>query len=236
MQAACSAPSSAGPSGRSGEPGPTRSTAGESVPYGIYVGAQVSGECNAYTNSGGFRSLNFDTSFQRIVFVKPTSTGQPGPYGGIYQAGSGVTIGLPGISILGEGKIDSFDLCPDYDEAGEHPSHLTDGPYPFRPAIYIYPDEPNEIPNVPLVGTPGPLGGGTSVVIFSIGSAESSGPIMQWEGGVGGYALGGSLEPVQAPFAVTWEQLMLGEEFSVAIITGEEGETWNWTMRFSPAG
>ena len=242
LLSACSASSSSQPGGTEGARGsnaPQQSKASaqnESVPYGIYVGARVTGQCSAYHNSGGFRSMDFDAEFQKIVFVKPTATGQPGPYGGIYKADSAVRIGLPGIGLLGKGKIGGYAFCPDYDEAGEHPCHLTAGPHPFQPTISIYPDEPSTYPDVPLVGTHGPLGGGTSIIVFSIGAADEGGPIMQWEGDVGGYALGGALEPTSAPFPVTWDQLILGEGFSIDIITGDEWETWNWTMRFVPQG
>jgi hypothetical protein len=207
----------------------------ESVPYGIYVGANVTGHCSAYKNSGGFESLTFDTEFHQIVFTRPTTADLPGPFGGIHTANSPIEVGMAGYGLIGKGELGAFTLCPDYD-ADDHsyPSRVTSGPNPFEPSISLMPADPDVFPNVPLVGTPGPLGGGTSIILFSIGATSDLGPIMEWEGGVGGYALGGALEPVQAPFPVTWDQLMLGEEFSIDIITGDEGETWNWTMRFVP--
>jgi hypothetical protein len=211
------------------------STPDESVPYGIYVGANVTGHCGIYTNSGGFESLTFDTEFHHIVFTRPSTTGLPGPFGGLHTAGTDLNVGMAGISPVGKGALGDFTLCPTYEtEDTSYPNYVTSGPRPFEPSISLMTADPDVFPNVPLVGTPGPLGGGTSIILFSLISAGDMQPIMEWEGEMGASALGGAGDTVQAPFPVTWDQLMLGEEFSVDIITGDEGETWNWTMRFVP--
>jgi hypothetical protein len=207
----------------------------ESVPYGIYVGATVKGDCGPYTNSGGIERLMFDAEFHGVVFSRPTETGLPGPMGGLHSANSPLVVGFAGVSIFGKGKLGDFTLCPMYEtEEDSYPSRVTNGPNPFEPSISLVAMDPDVFPNVPLVGTPGPLGGGTSIILFSLGSTADMGPILAWDGKIGTNSLGGAGGSPQAPFPVTWDQLMLGQEFTVDVITGDEGETWNWTMRFMP--
>jgi hypothetical protein len=74
-----------------------------SVPYDIYVGANVQGTCGPTTNSGGFSSLTFDSAIRGIRFSPPTETGLPGPAGGISQQG-GVPIGVPGMGLLARAR------------------------------------------------------------------------------------------------------------------------------------
>jgi hypothetical protein len=207
----------------------------ESVPYGIYVGARVQGKCGPYTNSGSFQSMTFDSEFHHVIFYRPSETELPGPMGGMQSANSPMTVGMAGVSIDGKGQLGDYSFCPMYEtEEDAYDCTVVEGPRPFVPAIQLMPMEPDMFPNVPLVGTPGPLGGGTSIILFSLDSAATSDPIMKWDGKIGVNLLGGASDPVQAPFPVTWDQLMMNEGFSVDIITGDEGETWEWTMRFIP--
>jgi hypothetical protein len=205
--------------------------ASSSPAYDIYVGANVSGNCGPTTNSGGFASLTFDSAIRGIHFTAPSEHGLLGPFGGISQGG--MPIGVPGVGLLGEGELGAFVFCPMYEGDEAHPCTVTEGPLPFEPSLSLGVSE-GGVPVVPLVGTPGPLGGGEALLIYSIGAAADLSPIMIWDCEMGTGALGGSLEPVQIAFSTSWDQLMLGEEFSIDAISGDEGETWEWTIRLVP--
>jgi hypothetical protein len=200
--------------------------------YDIYVGANVTGRCGPTTNSGGFASLTFDSVIHGIRFSPPSETGLPGPFGGISQEG-GIPIGAPGIGLLGEGELGAFAFCPMYEGEEAHPCTVTDGPSPFEPSLSIGFSE-GGIPVEPLVGTPVPSGGGEALLVYSIGATSDLSPIMRWECVMGIGALGGSVQPVQVAFSTSWDRLMLGEEYSLGAISGDEGETWEWTIRLVP--
>jgi hypothetical protein len=112
---------------------------------------------------------------------------------------------------------------------------VTEGPSPFEPSLRIGAGE-SGVPAVPLVGTPVPSAGGEALLIYSIGSTSDLSPIMVWDCEIGTGALGGSLSPAQAAFSTSWDRLMQGEAFSLdAISSQDEGEVWEWTIRFVPA-
>jgi hypothetical protein len=201
--------------------------------YDIYVGANVTGRCGPTTNSGGFASFTFDSVIRGIRFSPPSETGLPGPFGGISQQG-GIPIGAPGIGLLGEGELGAFSFCPMYEGDEAHPCTVTEGPSPFEPSLSLGMSE-GGIPVEPLVGTPVPSGGGEAVLVYSIGATSDLSPIMVWDCEMGTGAIGGSLQPVQVAFSTSWDRLMLGEEFSLGAISGDEGETWEWTIRLVPS-
>lgn len=58
--------------------------------------------------------------------------------------------------------------------------------------------------------------------------------MLRWDSEIGLGALGGAVEPLQVAFSTAWDRLMLGEEFEPGAISGDEGETWEWTIRFVP--
>ncbi len=205
----------------------------ESVPYGIYVGSNVSGHCDPYKNNGGIEKMTFDSVFHKIVFVRPGAKTAITQYGGMYIAGGDGNFPMIGIGILGEGELGDFTLCPQYEDDEGCACHVTNGPNPFEPSLSLMPYE-DDIPVVPLVGTPPPSTLGTAILHFMIGGTKDLGPILEWAGCVGSGALGGSLEPVDVYFVVTWDQLLAGEEFAEGAITGDEGETWDWSIRFMP--
>jgi hypothetical protein len=205
------------------------------VQYGVYVGANVTGHCDPYANSGGFESMTFDSVFNNVVFVQPNSgaAGAVGTYGGIYKADVAGSVPMVGIGITGEGKIGDFTLCPQYEEEEGCGCHVTNGPHPFEPVLSLLPAEPDYMPNT-LLGTEEPYKLGVAILHYSIGATKDLGPIMEWAGCVGSGALGGSLEPVDVTFVVSWDQLMMGEEFASGAVTGGERETWEWSIRFMP--
>lgn len=221
--------------GVSGQPPASLLPGGQTaVAYNIYVGGNVRGNCGPMTNSGGFASMTFDTAFQGIHFTAPSSTGLPGPFGAIYQEAE-IPFGIPGLGLLGEGELGAFTFCPMYEGDEAHPCSVIQGPHPFEPSLAItMAEEMGDIPLVPLVGTPPPSGGGEALLLFSIGATSDLGPILEWECEMGTGALGGSLSPAQVVFPVSWEQLMQGEEFSVDLLAGDEGEAWEMTMRLVP--
>ncbi len=201
--------------------------------YDIYVGANATGNCGPFTNSGGFASLTFDSVVRGVRFTPPSEEGLPGPYGGISQEGA-LPIPVPGMGLLGEGELGAFTFCPMYEGPDMvHPCTVTAGPSPFEPSLSIGFGE-GGVPVVPLAGTPVPSGGGEAVLVYSIGATSDLSPIMTWECVMGIGALGGSLQPVQVAFSTSWDRLMLGEEFSLGAIQEDEGETWEWTIRFVP--
>lgn len=204
-----------------------------SPPYDIYVGANVTGNCGGFTNSGGFASLTFDSAIRGIRFSPPSETDLPGPFGGIFQEG-GAPIPVPGMGLLGEGELGAFTFCPMYEGQEAHPCTVTAGPSPFEPSLRVGFSE-GDIPVEPLVGTPAPSGGGEAVLIYSIGATSDLSPIMTWDCEMGTGALGGSLQPVEVSFSTSWDRLMLGEEFSLEVTQEDEGGTWEWTIRFVPA-
>lgn len=51
-----------------------------------------------------------------------------------------------------------------YEEPDVHPSRVTDGPSPFEPSLSLGLSD-MDTPIVPLVGTPGPTGGGEAFLI-----------------------------------------------------------------------
>ena len=226
-----------GPVGGGGalDPGNAAGGSGEvrtSPAYNIYVGANVTGNCGASTNSGGFAALTFDSAFNGIRFSPPSDDSPWGPFGGISRGG-GVGIPIVGVGLLGEGQLGAFTFCPMY-EPEAHACSVTGGPLPFEPSLRLVPSE-SGVPVAPIAGTPVPTGGGEAILIYSIGAARDLSPILTWDCEIGVGGLGSSLDPVQVTFSTSWENLMLGEEFSLGATSGDEGETWQWTLRFVPA-
>jgi hypothetical protein len=203
--------------------------------YDIYVGANVTGRCGPTTNSGGFAALTFDSVIHGVRFSPPSAEGDlPGPFGGIAQEGA-MPIPVPGVGLMGEGELGAFTLCPMYEAPDAvHACTVTEGPSPFEPSLSLGVSE-GGLPVEPLVGTPVPSGGGEALLVYSIGATSDLSPIMVWECEMGIGAIGGSLQPVQVVFSTSWDRLMLGEEFSLGAISGDEGETWEWTIRFVPS-
>jgi hypothetical protein len=219
------------PGGVPGLPGDLFGSSSPSVVYDVYVGANVTGQCGPTTNSGSFASLTFDSMIQGVRFYAPSESGLPGPLGGIALE-AGESIPIVGMGLLGEGELGGFTFCPMYEGDEAHPCTVTAGPNAFEPSLSLSPE--SGIPAVPLVGTPVPSGGGEALLIYSIGATSDLSPILVWDCEMGTGALGGSLEPVQTAFSTSWERLMMGEEFSLDGIAGDEGETWEWTLRLVP--
>jgi hypothetical protein len=219
------------PGGLPGLPGDLFGSSSPSVVYDVYVGANVTGHCGPTTNSGSFASLSFDSTIQGVRFYAPSESGLPGPLGGIALE-AGESIPIVGMGLLGEGQIGSFTFCPMYEGDEAHPCTVTEGPNAFEPSLSLSPE--SGIPDVPLVGTPVPSGGGEAVLIYSIGAAADLSPILVWDCEMGTGALGGSLSPGGIAFSTSWDRLMMGEGFSLDGIAGDEGETWEWTLRLVP--
>ncbi len=218
--------------GKEEEWGLDLSTPDESVNYGIYIGANVTGTCGPYKNSGGFKFMTFDSVFHNIVFVRPGSKKALTPYGGIYRAGGEGNFPRVGIGLNGEGKMGDFTFCPEYNGDKECACHVTNGPNPFEPILSLLPEEDPGI--YPLVGTPEPNNLGYAVLHYSIGGTKDLGPIMEWEGCIGIGALGGDLQPIDIEFLISWDKLMAGEEFADSVTGADEGEKWEWSIRFMP--
>ncbi len=207
----------------------------ESVSYQIDIRAIVTGKCGAYTNSGGFKDMEFEASFTGMVFLRPAGKGIPGPYGGLHRASQPAGFSVTGgVSIEGEGKFDHVEYCPQYEtEVDTHEVRITSGINPFIAWIGVMSPVASDAPQG-VQPTKTPTGGGEAWILFHIGNASGGGPIWTYE--VEGVSskedettLGG---PVR--FVTSWDQLMKGEEFTITMTTGDEGETWEWGMFFKP--
>jgi hypothetical protein len=203
--------------------------------YNIYVGASVQGVCGPTTNSGGFLGFSFDAAFPNMRFRPPGQESVGTGFGEMFRVGE-MEVGLPGLGIFGEGTVSSYTFCPMYED-GPIPCSVTQGPHPFEPSLsMLLPgEEPGDIPLVPLVGTPPAVGESTLSLLFSIGGTAEQDPFLEWECGIGTGALGGAVQPGGATFPVPWARIMAGEDIEVNVTTGDEGETWSWTMRMFPA-
>ena len=206
----------------------------ESVPYGIYVKAVVSGKCGAYTNSGGFKDMELEAGFEGMVFVRPMGTGIPGPFGGLNRKTEPSAFSMTGLFLSGHGNIQSVHYCPVYEtEELSYPVNIISGPNPLETLIAV--KSPTALDSgAGTAPTKTPVGGGEAWIMFSIGRCASGGPILEYEvrgdkGAEDELSLG---NPVR--FVTTWDQLMKGEKFTIEMTGGDEGETWKWTMEFYP--
>jgi hypothetical protein len=208
----------------------------ESIPYGIYIRAVVTGQCGPYTNSGGFKNAEFEAAFNGIVFVRPMGKGLPGPFGGLHRAGEPTAFSVTGgVSIGGEGTVDRVEYCPVYEtEVDTHAVKITSGFNPFKATIGVMSPAASDAPQG-VLPTMTPVGGGEAWIIFDIGDALNGGPILtyQVEGEPGSNQENDlSLGPTR--FVTTWNQLMQGKDFTITMTNGDEGETWEWEVRFVP--
>jgi hypothetical protein len=225
LLAGCSSSSASptGPTGGSGHPsGPSMPFDAVSVPYGIFVGLIYTGApCGAYTNSGYFSRLDFGSELHRIVFVAPTTSGVPGPIGAVLNADSDMKAAIPYQQVHGVGKVESYTLCPMYEtDTDSYTCTVADGPHDFTVNLSV--DQP--------------LGGeGSATLRFSSTSAEVGRPIMRWNTRIGSGEWGGVGGGEIAFFDTTWADLMSGEEFAFDhSVTGDDGDVWNWSVRFMP--
>jgi hypothetical protein len=222
--------------GGSGAGGQDVSSTVESVPYGIYVRAVVTGRCGAYTNSGGFKNAEFEASFDGIVFVRPMGKGIPGPFGGLHRAGEPAAFSVTGgVSIGGQGTVDHVEYCPVYEtEVDTHPVKITSGFNPFKATIGVMSPVASDAPQG-VNPTKTPVGGGEAWIIFDIGDALNGGPILTYEvEGEPGQVQEDDLSLGPTRFLTTWDQLMRGKDFTITMTNGDEGETWQWEMSFHP--
>jgi hypothetical protein len=207
----------------------------ESNSYGIYVRAVVTGKCGAYTNSGGFKDAEFEASFEGIVFVRPMGKGLPGPFGGLRQKDSpaGITV-TGGTFIDGSGTVDRVEYCPQYEtEVDTYPVKIISDINPFQAWIGVMSPTAEDAPEG-VNPTKTPVGGGEAWIMFHIGNALNGGPIWEFEvdgsqGQEDELSIG---DPVR--FITTWDQLMKGEDFTITMESGDEGEIWKWEMRLVP--
>jgi hypothetical protein len=220
--------------GKGGAGGNVDSTV-ESVPYGIFIGATVSGECGVYSNSTGFENMEFGSEFHGIVFMRPMGKGVPGPYGGLRRQEDPAGFTMPGAYVSGKGDIQKVSFCPEYEtEDVSYPVEVK-GIHPFEPSIAIVPADQPRFPAVTEIpDTPTMPGGGKAVIMFSMGGTESGDPIIECEVRGADCSFGGLGDSNLMPFVTTWDQLMKGEEFAFEFVVDEDGETWHWSIRFMP--
>jgi hypothetical protein len=224
----------AGGGGAGGSGGKLSSTM-ESVPYSIYVRAVVSGKCGAYTNSAGFKDMEFEASFEGMVFMRPMGKGIPGPLGGLHRKTQPAAFAIAGGMYLdGRGEIQRIEYCPQYEtEEVSYPVHIISGPNPFEAWISIMSPTATDA-GAGVVPTKTPVGGGEAWIMFHIGNGLSGGPILEYEieGDKGEEDESSMGNPVR--FVSTWDQLMKGEDFTVRMENGDEGEIWSWEIRLIP--
>jgi hypothetical protein len=207
----------------------------ESVSYGIYVRAVVTGQCGAYTNSGGFKTLELEASFEGMVFMRPMGKGLPGPFGGLHRATEPAFFSVvPGLYLDGTGEIQNVNYCPVYEtEVDTYAVNITSDINPFKAWIGIMSPAASDAPSG-IHPTQTPAGGGEAWIMFHIGNAVNGGPILTYEidgdpGQEDEMSLG---NPVR--FITTWDQLMRGKDFTIKMTGDDEGEKWEWEMRLVP--
>jgi hypothetical protein len=207
----------------------------ESVSYGIYMHALVSGTCGAYTNSGGFKNMELEAAFTGMVFMRPMGKGIPGPFGGLHRVTEPAFFSVsPGLYLDGEGEIQNVVYCPVYEtEVDTYAVNITSGINPFQAWIGAMSPVASDAPEG-VNPTKTPVGGGEAWVMFHIGNAINGGPILEYEvRGDKGQEDEASLgNPVR--FITYWNQLMKGEDFIINMTQSDEGETWTWEVRFVP--
>jgi hypothetical protein len=190
------------------------------VPYGIYVGGVYTGAaCGPFTNSGYFSNLDFDSVFHNVVFAPPSSSGLPGPLGGLLKADSDLQAAMAYKQVTGEGKVARYSLCPMYEtETDSYPCKVTEGPTEFPVSISIMAPQGDD---------------GSATLKFETGSPEAGKSIMRWDGKIGSGEWGGPGGSENAYFTTTWAELMAGEEFAFEYTApGDDGESWHWSIRF----
>jgi hypothetical protein len=169
------------------------------------------------------------------VFVRPMGKGLPGPFGGLHRKGQPTAFSvMGGVSIDGSGDIHRVKYCPQYEtEVDTIDVKITSGINPFTAWLGLMSPVASDAPEG-VHPTKTPAGGGEAWILFHIGNATNGGPIWMYE------VEGSSSEedetslgnPVR--FVTTWDQLMKGEEFAITMTTGDDGETWEWGMFFTP--
>ncbi len=188
--------------------------------YSVFIGMNQQGFCGPETNSGWFENCELEAGFNSFQLYTVKEFGSSW---GFYRDG----YLIPQQQIWGEGDIQSFSLCPDYD-GEEQLNSVTLGPKPFKPSIRIAGME-----DIAPSGITGDTGKHL-LLYFQTGSAEDGGTIMEWQSNVGIGKLGERFGGFEITFSVGWKSLMKGEEFEVGAIYEDEGEVQKWTMRFIP--
>lgn len=187
--------------------------------YSVYVAMNQKGFCGPETNSGWFEKCGLEAGFTfQLYTVK-----EFGSRWGFYREG----YVMPQDQIWGEGDIQSFSLCPDYD-GEEAPNSVTLGPKPFKPSLFITGSE--DIAPIAIEGDTGKH----LLLYFQIGKAIDGGTIMEWQSRVAIGKIGERFRGFEITFSVGWTSIMKGEAFEVGAIYEDEGEVQEWTMSFIP--
>ncbi len=187
--------------------------------YNIDIGLTFSGGCGPEEDGATFSQYAAISSFNEMRFMAASSPSYPC---WLQQKGK-----VPFLNINGEGRIVSFQICPDYDPDPRVAS-VKHGPEPFTPVLtvmskeevdeYLHSrDEPP--PNVPLV---------PSVYLRYSDNFSISNPELQWETEVGK----GVVESRTVIFNLSLDELGKGKPIQIQIPykSGKETGTWNITL------
>lgn len=226
-------PASTGPSSAATAGG---SAAGVSPAYTVEISAVQEGTCGYEKVAGWFDSLRFSTQFTRVRFAAPSRTA---PYGAIF-VGNQPPVGVPYAGILGSGKLDDEDLCPDWEtETDMADVYITRKVLTFEPSLALAPLEGDTLCPVPLISpVPNAVnGGGDTRLFFNIGLADDGGPIMSWESRIAKGSLGLPGAALGYMFCFDWNQLLSGREYkrTETDSSSHAFETYTWSIHLIPA-
>jgi hypothetical protein len=212
-------------------PGTEEVDKGISPAYDVYISKNFTGAvCGWDTNAGGFSRLAWVSVFYNVRFSIP-------------PAGWPSDEQFPGDIATGDqestSEIADYAFCPTYEGDQVYQCFLTVGPHPFETGIYVDIPDPDELPPVSLVETPDPLDDGPVMDLHYYIWGSTIGDIIIRAGdghlgdcdGIGGPFL---LPPYQT-FPISWQRVVLGEEFSKEFgYQYDDGSTETYTVHFIP--
>lgn len=186
--------------------------------YNIDIGLTFTGICGPEEDGATFSQYAAIGSFNVMRFMASNSPAYPC---WLEQKGE-----IPFLSINGDGRIVSFQICPDYDP-DPRAATVKHGPEPFAPILEVmskkevedYLTSQDEIPNIPLV---------PSVYLRYSDNFSIANPELQWETEVGK----GVVESRKVVFHLSLAELGKGKTIKLTIPykKGKENGTWDITL------
>lgn len=183
--------------------------------YNIDIGLTFSGGCGPEEDGATFSQYAAISSFNEMRFVASSTPSHP-----CWLEKKGK---LPLFSLTGEGRIVSFQICPDYDPE-PRTATIKHGPEPFAPVLTVmskkevedYLLSQDELPVLPLVA---------SVYLRYSDNFSVSNPELQWETEVGK----GVVESRIVVFSISLADLGKGKpvQLSIPYKYGRENGTWD---------
>ena len=186
--------------------------------YNIDIGLTFTGGCGPEEDGATFSQYAAISSFNEMRFAASSTLSHP-----CWLEKKGK---VPSFSLNGEGRIVSFQICPDYDP-DPRAATVKHGPEPFTPLLMVmskeevdvYLQSQDEIPNIPLV---------PSVYLRYSDNFSYSNPELQWETEVGK----GVVESRIVVFHLSLAELGKGKpiQFQIPYKYGKENGNWDITL------